>query len=324
FYAMDRDNNWDRVDQAEKALFAKVGQEIHNKKPSQAYAELYEKGIFDEMAEPMIFIEDGRESYPIQENDGVFFFNFRADRARMISKKILDHMKPMNLCFVTMTEYDKSFDCLVAFPAIKIETTLAHQVSLAELTQAHIAETEKFAHATYFLNCGEEKPHPGEEHILVESYKDIKTHDQKPKMRAETIADKTIEQINKGTDFIFVNFANADMIGHTANVPALIEALEEVDKQLKRITEALIAKGGIAFITADHGNAETNFDKTSNQKHTAHTLNLVPAILTTNDYELKQGGLSDIAPTILSLFNIKQPTCMTGHSLLEEPNIYDK
>jgi 2,3-bisphosphoglycerate-independent phosphoglycerate mutase len=194
---------------------------------------------------------------------------------------------------------------------------LAKEISLAGYTQAHIAETEKFPHATYFLNGGVENPYPGESHELLASRKDVQTHDQAPKMRADAIADKAIEHINNGTDFIFINWANPDMVGHTANVPAIIEAVEEVDLQLGRVVEALLSRGGVAFITADHGNAEVNVDQKTGIKHTAHTINPVPAIVTKLNIHLKDDGtLADIAPTILNLMEIKKPDFMLGESLI--------
>ncbi len=171
------------------------------------------------------------------------------------------------------------------------------------------------------MNGGQEKPYEGEKHIMLPSRKDVPTHDLAPKMQAEGIATKAIEEINAGTNFIFINFANPDMVGHTANVPALIEALEEVDTQLGRVIDALTNKGGVAFITADHGNAEVNVDPITGNKHTSHTINPVPAILTSHKYSLKDGGgLADITPTILELFKLKQHHTMTGKSLLSVKN----
>ena len=316
FYAMDRDNNWDRLAKAEEALFECKGNVCVSKKPSDVFEELYKDGVLDEHAEPLVFLDDTGKGYPISQNDGVFFFNFRADRARMLSKKIMERAEKQNLCFVTLTEYDKELGNIVAFGPDTITTTLAEQVSLAGMKQAHIAETEKYPHATYFLNGGREKPHEGEEHIMVPSRKDVPTHDLAPKMRAEGIADKAVEAIQHGTEFIFINFANADMVGHTANVPAIIEAVEEVDIQLKRVVDATREKGGAVFITADHGNAELNIDPVTSEKHTAHTTNLVPGLLTLQNYTLAEGTLADIAPTILELFSIKKPSEMTGNSLL--------
>ncbi|MEI6288586.1 MAG: 2,3-bisphosphoglycerate-independent phosphoglycerate mutase [bacterium] len=318
FYAMDRDNNWDRLVPVEKALFSGEGNKKESRKPSEVIKEMYEHGVLDEQLEPIIFLDDQGNNYTINNNDGVFFFNFRADRAKMISQKIIETQREKNIFFATMTSYGSDFNCPVAFSPIAIETNLAKEISVAGLSQAHIAETEKFAHATYFLNGGEEKPYDKEEHVLISSRKDIKTHDEAPEMKAEAIADKAIEQIEKGTDFIFINFANPDMIGHTANFEALVASIEFLDNQLKRVIEKILSVGGTAFITADHGNAELNIDPETGNKHTAHTTNLVPAILTDKNYDLRAGGLSDVAPTILELLNLAKPKVMTGHSLLTE------
>lgn len=318
FYAMDRDNNWDRLEKVEKALFKCEGDVCHLKKPSEKMKELYDKGVLDEYVEPIVFLDESGKAYPIEKNDGVFFFNFRSDRARMLSKKILEKKETENLCFVTMTQYDTTFQCSVAFPPMNIETTLAAEVSKAGLKQAHIAETEKYPHATYFLNGGREEPHQGEVHIMVPSRKDVKTHDLAPKMRAEGIADKAVEQLEAGVDFMFINFANADMVGHTANQPAIIEAVEEIDTQLKRVVETTLAQKGIVFITADHGNAEQMIDPITGEKHTSHTLNRVPAILTDTSLKVRsEGTLADITPTILQLLELPQPTSMTGQTLLK-------
>jgi len=315
FYAMDRDNNWDRLTKVEQALFECKGN-VCELKPSQYIEELYKNGKLDEHLEPIVCLDTNGKGCAVQDNDAVFFFNFRADRARMLSTKMLERQQKNNVCFATLTEYSAEFKCLVAFPPVSIETTLAKEIAEAGLTQAHIAETEKFPHATYFLNGGKEKPHTNEKHIMLASRKDVPTHDLAPKMRAEGIADKAIEEIEAGANFIFINFANPDMVGHTANVPAIIEAVEEVDAQLKRVLDALHAKGGIAFVTADHGNAEVNIDPVTGEKHTAHTTNPVPAVLTSRDYKMKNGSLADIAPTILKLLDIKQPKAMTGTTLI--------
>ncbi len=318
FYAMDRDNNWDRLKKAEEALFECKGTVCKpGDIPSEVVSQLHAKGVLDEHLEPIIFLDKNGKSYPIKAHDGVFFFNFRADRARMISKKMIEKAQKEDIAFVTLTEYDKTFSCKVAFPPRTIETTIAKEVSAAHMTQAHIAETEKFPHATYFLNGGIEEKYPGEKHILLDSRKDVKTHDLAPEMRAEAIADKAIEEINAGTHFIFINFANPDMVGHTANVPAIVTAIETVDLHLKRVLTALEKKGGVAFVTADHGNAEVNIDPHTGEKHTAHTINPVPAIVTSKALTLSSGGLSDIAPTILALLGITKPKGMTGNMLVK-------
>jgi 2,3-bisphosphoglycerate-independent phosphoglycerate mutase len=317
FYAMDRDNNWDRVKKAEEALFECKGNVCKpGDVPSEIISKLHSTGIMDEHLEPVIFVDKSGKNFPIKANDAVFFFNFRADRARMISKKMIERAEKENIAFATLTEYDKTFKCEIAFPPRTIETTIAKEVSAAGLTQAHIAETEKFPHATYFLNGGIEEKYPGEKHIMLDSRKDVKTHDLAPEMRAEAIADKAIEEINAGTNFIFINFANPDMVGHTANVKAIITAVETVDRELSRVVKALEAKGGVAFVTADHGNAEVNVDPITKEKHTAHTINPVPAIVTSTDIRFANGGLADIAPTILALLDIKKPKGMTGKILV--------
>ena len=355
FYAMDRDNNWNRLEKAEKAIFECKGNVCHIK-PSEKLEEMYKAGALDEHIEPIVFANtkntastkvtnESEVGCPIKDGDSVLFLNFRADRARMLTSKILEKQaKEMpNLCFATLTEYSKEYNCLVAFPPISIEATLAGEISASGKSQSHIAETEKFPHATYFINGGREKPHENEKHIMLESRKDVPTHDLAPKMRAEGIADKAIEEINKGgkngtgVDFIFINFANPDMVGHTANVPAIIEAIEEVDKQLKRVCDAVIAKGGVAIITADHGNAEVNRDAKTGEKHTSHTINPVPVVVlqspkvkpqitlikksenkkNKNHTEMVVGGLSDLAPTVLYLMGIKAHKTMTGKKIVK-------
>jgi 2,3-bisphosphoglycerate-independent phosphoglycerate mutase len=318
FYAMDRDSNWDRLEKVEQALFECKGN-ICTVAPDVFVNSLYAEGKLDEHLEPIVcYGADGKCS-PISEGDGVFFFNFRADRARMLTEKIMKRTADKNVCFATMTKYSSEFKCLVAFPPVSIETTLAGEISRAGLTQAHIAETEKFPHATYFLNGGKEAPHPGEIHEMLPSRKDVPTHDLAPKMRAEAIADKAIEFIENKIDFIFINFANPDMVGHTANVPAIIEAVEETDKQLGRVVMAMEAVGGVVFVTADHGNAEVNVDSSTGANHTAHTTNPVPAIITDKNIPMiNEGGLSDVAPTILELLGVQKPDTMTGVSLLKK------
>ncbi len=316
FYAMDRDSNWDRLAKAEAALFEGEGT-THHLKPSAIMEQLHAEGVYDEHLAPIVITDADGTAYPIQQNDGVFFFNFRADRARMLTETLLKHKESKNLFITTMTEYSSKYDVAVAFPPEVLQTTLAQEVADAGMTQAHIAETEKFPHATYFLNGGVETPHTNEEFVLLDSRKDVQTHDLAPKMRAEGIADEAIKRIEDGVNFIFINFANPDMVGHTANVPAIIEALEETDTQLGRVIEALIAHDGIAIITADHGNAEVNFDATENVPHTAHTLNKVPCIVTKEGLTIHDNGdLTWLAPTVLGLLGISTPETMTGKHIV--------
>ncbi|MEI6553462.1 MAG: 2,3-bisphosphoglycerate-independent phosphoglycerate mutase [bacterium] len=332
YYAMDRDDNADRLAKAEDVLFNAKGH-VCEIDPAEYLENLYKEDKIDELLEPIVcknILADGTEMLgdPIKEHDSIFFFNFRADRARQLTRVILAKAQAMDWKFAGMTSYGDEFNYPVVFPSLNIETTLAKEISKDGFTQAHIAETEKFPHATYFLNGGVEKPYPGESHILLASHKDVPTHDLAPKMRAEGIADEAIKQIEMGTDFIFINFANADMVGHTANVPAIIESVEEADKQLGRVVDSAVAKGGVVFITADHGNAELNIDQTTGNKHTSHTTSLVPMIVTDKEIKLRDKGnspnpdylgvptLADIAPTIFDEMQIKKPDFMAGESLM--------
>lgn len=315
-YAMDRDHNWERLSKVEEVIFEGRGT-VCDIDPSMYVENLYKAGMVDEHIDPFLCLDQNGNKYIVGKNDGIFFFNFRADRARMMTSRIIEREKDLNLKLVTMTDYGSEYRTIVAFPPLKIDTTLAKELSMAGLTQAHITETEKFAHATYFLDGGVEKPYQGEEYILIPSRKDVLTHDLAPKMMAKEIADKVIDQIEKGTDFIFVNFANADMVGHTANVPAIIEGVEEIDRELGRVLEVLHAYGGVACITADHGNAEINIDQITGDRHTSHTTDPVPFILTNSTGTLHKGTLADITPTILQILDIKKPESMTGKSLID-------
>lgn len=323
YYAMDRDKNYNRTKKVEDAIFESLGKQHKNKKPSTVLEELYNEGVIDELLEPLVFLDNDGKSYKIENNDGVFFFNFRSDRPRQLSKSIVERTKKQNLFFVTLTEYDPSLQTEVAFPPVRTETTLGAEISQARLTQAHIAETEKYAHVTFFFNGGKQKPYDGERDILIDTRKDVKTHDQAPQMRAREIADKALQELNEGVDFVLINFANADIVGHTANKPAIIKAVETIDEQLKRVVEKILDLSGTAIITADHGNAEQNVDPHTGDKHTAHTLNQVPFILVsslpTTNYKLPTapGTLADIAPTILQLMDLPKPSSMTGQSLIK-------
>jgi 2,3-bisphosphoglycerate-independent phosphoglycerate mutase len=312
YYAMDRDNNWDRIQKAEDAIFHGKGNVSHT--AAEAIESSYQTGIHDEFIIPTIIADPVH----VSQNDGIFFFNFRPDRAREISERIVGKKKELNLFFVTLTQYDKSIDSEVAFPPIQITATLAGEIAKAGLSQVHIAETEKYAHVTYFLNGGQEKPHEKEEFILIDSRKDISTHDLAPEMKAKEIADKAIESIENGTEFVALNLANADMVGHTGKWDATLKAVKFEDEQIKRIVEATLQKGGVAFITADHGNAEVMFNEKINQPSTSHSLNPVPGIITIKGISVHNNGtLADIAPTILELLEIPKPTEMTGSSLIQ-------
>jgi 2,3-bisphosphoglycerate-independent phosphoglycerate mutase len=313
YYGMDRDTNWDRTKQAEDMLFSANGRDFSDSTPSEAITTLYSESITDEFVPPCIFTP-----HTISQGDGVLFFNFRPDRARQITAKILDRSEKLNLYFASLTQYSKDLSTHILFPPLELQTSLSQEIAAAGLSQVHIAETEKYAHVTYFLNGGNENKHPQEEFILVESRKDVPTHDLAPEMKAKEIADIAIDHINSGTNFLAINIANADMVGHTGKLEPTIEAVRTIDREIKRIIEALHANGGVAFITADHGNAEEMVDE-NGQPKTAHTLNPVPGILTLSTVHMRQTGtLSDVAPTILSLFGLQQPASMTGKNLVEE------
>lgn len=311
YYAMDRDKNWDRVLKAEAALFrcegnvCKVGAAAH-------LTSLYDEEILDEHVEPFVLMDA-----PIGKGDSVVFLNFRSDRARQLTERIFARKDELDLTIVTMTEYASGYPVLVAFPPKVVETTLAAQVSAAGLTQAHVAETEKFPHATYFLNGGREAPHEGEEHVLLASRKDVKTHDEAPEMRAADIAIETAKRLDAGVNFAFVNIANADMVGHTAKPEAIVKSVEAADAALGVILDAVARNGGVALVTADHGNAEVNVDEFG-APHTAHTLSPVPFVVVgAGELALRSGGgLADIAPTALQLLGIPKPVAMTGESLI--------
>jgi len=281
-------------------------------RPSEVVSSLYNNGVFDEHLPPIVFHGTHGAPYALNDGDALFFFNFRPDRARQLAQRAQAYVATRNILFGTMTEYASDITPHVAFPPFRPKHTLASVISAAGLSQVHIAETEKYAHATYFLNGGREEPHPHEEHVLIESRKDVAMHDQAPEMRAKEIADAAVERIERGVDFVFLNFANADMVGHTANRAALETALAAADTALGRVIDAITARGGVCFVTADHGNAECVIDPVSGERHTAHTTNPVPAILTDNGYELQSGGLPDIAPTLLSVMGLPVPNEMTG------------
>lgn len=316
FFAMDRDKNFDRLALAEAAMWEGKGRMVSGTIPSEDIASQYKNGVVDEHLEPTVYLDENGEASTVHPHDGILMWNFRPDRSRMLAQNILKRAESEDLKLLTFTQYEKDTKALVAFTKGKIATTIAKEVSQARLTQVHIAETEKYAHATYFLNGGVEEKYPGEEHVMIESRKDVPTHDLAPKMRAKEIADATLEYIAKGTDFIFVNFANSDMVGHTANKEAIITAVEEVDLQLSRVVPAMLEAIGVVLITADHGNAEVNIDPESGERHTAHTHNPVPAIITNTLLTLRRhGSLADIAPTTLKLLGLPIPQAITGRSL---------
>lgn len=316
YYAMDRDGNWERTSKAASAMFTCEGEACTLIKPSHKIKELYAQGKSDEFFEPLVFL-DGEQGTNFQKHDAAIFLNFRADRARQLAKLIDEKTLENDGMFLTLTEYEAGQRALSVFPPAETKTTLASCLSEAGLTQAHIAETEKYAHVTYFLNGGVETAHVGENFILVESRKDVATHDLAPEMKAAEVTDKAVEEIKKGTNFIVINYANADMVAHSGNYEPTVKAIECLDRELSRLCEAAKLAGTPVFITSDHGNAEENVDVITGNRHTAHTTNLVPAVLTGDNPKLRDGELSDVAPTILALLGIEKPSIMTGKNLLQ-------
>ena len=333
YYAMDRDNRWERVERAYRAMVH--GYALHqDSSPVAALRQSYERGVTDEFVEPIVITQEmrhGQSGVPvgtIRDDDAVIFFNFRADRARQITRALVepgfdrfsDAKRPSNLLFVAMTQYEKTWPWLrfVLAPE-KLEHILAQVFAEQNLRNLRCAETEKYAHVTYFFNGGVEKPFAGEERILVPSPK-VPTYDLKPEMSAEGITDAVVKAIEKGQfDAIIMNYANADMVGHSGKLEAAIKAVEAVDAGLGRVYQALQPRGGAWLITADHGNAETMIDPVTGGPHTYHTTNPVPFILVTAQEHLRLrsgGALQDIAPTILGLMGTERPKEMTGHDLV--------
>ncbi len=333
YYAMDRDNRWERI---ERAYCAMVHGDADAKSPDPvaAITRSYEQGVTDEFVLPIVITDPqtGQPAGQIRDDDAVIFFNFRADRARQTTRalaepsfdKFADAKRPKNLFYVAMTQYEKTWPWLeyVLGPE-KVEHILAQVFAEVNFKNLRCAETEKYAHVTYFFNGGVEKPYPGEERILVPSPK-VATYDLKPEMSAAGIADSVVKAIEKGDfDAIVMNFANADMVGHSGKLEAAIKAVEAVDECLGRIYQALKPRGGAWIITADHGNAETMIDPVTGGPHTYHTTNPVPFILVTEDdrAELRQGGsLRDIAPTLLDVLGVPAPREMTGANLRANKN----
>ncbi|PLX96995.1 MAG: 2,3-bisphosphoglycerate-independent phosphoglycerate mutase [Desulfuromonas sp.] len=324
FYAMDRDNRWDRVERAYKALVGGEGKSAASS--SEAIDASYADGITDEFVEPWV-IADGHNNR-IADGDAVIFFNFRADRAREITRALtfaeFDGFGrasiPQLADYVCLTEYDESFGLPVAYQAEGLPDLLGEVVAGHGKTQLRIAETEKYAHVTFFFNGGNETPFTGEDRVLVPSPKEVATYDLKPAMSAEAVADETVARVESGNyDLIIVNFANPDMVGHTGVLPAAITAMETVDCCVGKVVDAVVNAGGSLLITADHGNCEQMQDAKGGP-HTAHTTNPVPLIYvdpTSTDGPLREGILADIAPTLLSLLGIEIPESMTGESLLK-------
>ncbi len=322
FYSMDRDKRWNRVQKTYDALVNGVGEKAST--AISAIESSYQKEIFDEFIEPTVICNGDSPIATIENNDSVIFFNFRPDRAREITRTLVDkefnefETKKMNLYFVCFTRYDDTMPNVeVAFKPTTLENTFGEYVSKNGLNQLRIAETEKYAHVTFFFNGGEEKQYEGEDRILVPSPK-VETYDLKPEMSAIEVTDKVVDAINsKKYDTIILNYANPDMVGHTGNLEAAIKAIETIDACVQRVVEAVEAQEGVLLITADHGNAEQMIDYKTGEPHTAHTTNPVPLILVgMSNTKLKSGKLADLAPTMLDIMGLEKPAEMTGESLL--------
>ncbi len=316
YYAMDRDKRWERVQVAYDAMV--YGEGHHSSDPVAAVAESYANGITDEFVEPVVVDGDGT----ISDNDSIIFFNFRPDRAREITRAIADPdfdgfaREFFPTTYVCNTEYDASMpNVLVAWPRIAVKNGLGEYLSGMGMTQLRIAETEKYAHVTFFFNGGVETQYPGEDRVLVPSPK-VATYDLQPEMSAREVCDRCVERIESGAyDVIILNFANCDMVGHTGVLEAAVKAVETVDECVGRVVEATLKMGGIAMVTADHGNAE-DMKQPDGSPMTAHTTNPVPFILCGAGTELRTGRLADIAPTILDVLGLACPEEMDGRTLI--------
>ena len=324
FYAMDRDNRWDRVEKAYNALTCGEGEAYSD--AVEAVEASYKEGVTDEFVTPKVITENGKPVALIEKGDSILFFNFRPDRAREITRAFImedftgferkkGFLKPTYVC---MTQYDASFAPFIdiAFKPQTLKNTLGEFLASQGLKQLRIAETEKYAHVTFFFNGGVEKANENEDRVLIPSPK-VATYDLQPEMSAVEVADKAAELVRSGAyDVLILNFANCDMVGHTGIFDAAVKAVGTVDTQLKKVIDAILSTGGEAIVTADHGNADKMIDENGGA-FTAHTTNPVPVVLVTDkDYSMRQGGaLCDIAPTLLKMMGIKQPEEMTGKAL---------
>ncbi len=321
YYALDRDKRWDRVEKAYRAMA--LGEGVKAASAQAAIQAAYARGETDEFVVPVVLGEAGA----LQAGDGAIFFDFRPDRAREMTRALVDETfdgfeRPngrIPLHFASLTQYDETIDAPVAFPPDYLRDTFGETIARAGLRQLRIAETEKYAHVTFFFNGGDEKPNPGEDRILIPSPK-VATYDLQPEMSAVLLTDRLLQEIDSGKyDVIVVNYANPDMVGHTGVFSAAVKAMETVDACVGRIVEAVNSRGGITCITADHGNSEKMCDETTGGPYTAHTVNDVRFLLVGEAYRgcrLQPGSLADIAPTLLALVGVSQPAAMTGHSLL--------
>jgi 2,3-bisphosphoglycerate-independent phosphoglycerate mutase len=311
YYAMDRDRRWDRTELAVKALVEGEA-EFTAESGEAAVRAAYGRDETDEFIKPTLVGDEAR----IRSGDGVIFFNFRPDRARQLTEAL---SKVPDLPITTLTEYQEDWDHPVAFPQERPDVTLASTLADRGLTQLHVAETEKYAHVTYFLNGGEEEPYEGEDRCLVDSPRDVPTYDHKPEMSAREATEAFVDRWSAvGHAFGIINYANPDMVGHTGVIDAAVKAVETVDECLGRLVEAVSEGGGVCLITADHGNAD-NMLEPDGSPNTAHSMNPVPVIVTADVGALRSGGiLADVAPTLLALMGSDPPAEMRGENLIED------
>jgi 2,3-bisphosphoglycerate-independent phosphoglycerate mutase len=308
YYAMDRDGRWDRTQRAFDAIVHGEGERADD--PIEAVRRSYEGGVTDEFVEPVVL--EGRPRLD-PGRDSVIFFNFRPDRARQLTLKLIESGADIT----TMTRYRADLDVPVAFPEQEVRETLAEVLSRHRVRQLHVAETEKYAHVTYFFNGGLEREWEGETRILVPSPRDVPSYDHKPEMSAEEVTARLVDELERDDyGFAVVNFANPDMVGHTGSISAAVKAVETVDRCLGETVAAVERRGGVALITADHGNAEKMLEEDGVSPHTAHTTNPVPLIVTDPEVTLRDTGeLADLVPSVLGFLGFKQPLQMTGKSL---------
>ena len=328
YYAMDRDKNYERTERAFNAIAKGIGDSGNS--AEEIMEKAYAEGITDEFVVPTVVMKEGAPTATVSEHDSIIFYNYRPDRARQISRAFcddefgyFDRGKRIDVCYTCFTDYDETIEHKnVVFVKEDIVNTFGEYIAAKGKTQLRIAETEKYAHVTFFFNGGREEPYSGEERILVPSPKDVPTYDLKPEMSAFEVCDKLCEAIKSGKyDAIICNFANADMVGHTGVMEAAVKAVETVDTCVGRVCEAVKAAGGVMFICADHGNADIMIDKETGNPHTAHTTSPVPFILynADKDMSLREGGvLSDIAPTMIELMGLDKPKEMTAKSLIRK------